>query len=63
VLRGECRLVADWTVVRRGGKGVPSSGRSAHTERAGETYAELVAAQSRLVGALSRDIAAAASSN
>jgi uncharacterized protein len=58
-LGGDCSLVADWTVARRGGKEGSTAGRSSHTERAGGSYAEMVAAQSRLVGALGRDIATA----
>jgi uncharacterized protein len=56
---GDCSLVADWTIARRSGKEASTAGRSRHTERAGGSYAELVAAQSRLVGALGRDIATA----
>jgi hypothetical protein len=35
------------------------AGKSSHSEPAGESYATLVAAQSRLLAALSRDIVAA----
>ena len=56
-LGGDCSLVADWTISRRGGREGSTAGRSSHTERAGGSYAELVAVYSRLVGALARDIA------
>ena len=58
-LGGDCSLAADWTVARRRGADAVTTGRSSHTEQAGASYAELVAAQSRLVGALARDIATA----
>jgi uncharacterized lipoprotein YmbA len=58
-LGGDCSLVADWTVSGRGGREASTAGRSSHGERAGGSYAELVAVHSRLVGALARDIAAA----
>jgi len=56
---GDCWLAADWTSARRSEKEASTAGSSRHTEWAGGSYAELVAAQSRLVGALGRDIAAA----
>jgi len=58
-LGGDCSLVAEWTVARRRGRDASTAGRSSHTERAGADYGGLVAAQSRLVGALARDIASA----
>lgn len=54
----DCSLIARWSILRRAGKQT-KAGRSSHTEPAGESYTTLVAAQSRLVGTLSRDIAAA----
>ena len=54
----DCALVARWSVVRRLDKRT-KAGASRHTEPAGDSYATLVAAQSRLIAALSRDIAAA----
>lgn len=54
----DCSLIARWSILRRADKQT-KAGRSNHTEPAGETYTTLVAAQSRLVGTLSRDIAAA----
>jgi uncharacterized lipoprotein YmbA len=58
-LGGSCSLVADWAISRRGGKESLAAGGSRHTEPAGNSYATLVAAHSRLVAALGRDIAAA----
>lgn len=54
----DCSLVARWSIVRRADKQT-TAGRSSHTEPAGDSYATLVAAQSRLIAALSRDIVAA----
>lgn len=54
----DCALVARWSIFRRADKQA-IAGRSSHTEPAGESYATLVAAQSRLIAALSRDIVAA----
>lgn len=54
----ECSLIAQWSILRRADQ-QRTAGRSSHTEPAGESYATLVAAQSRLMAALSRDIAAA----
>jgi uncharacterized protein len=54
----ECSLIARWSILRRADKQT-KAGRSTHTEPAGDTYTTFVAAQSRLVAALSRDIAAA----
>lgn len=54
----ECALIARWSILRRADKQT-KAGRSSHTEPAGDTYTTFVAAQSRLVAALSRDIAAA----
>jgi uncharacterized lipoprotein YmbA len=56
-LGGESTLVADWTIAKRGGKKATVARRSRHTEPAGVGYADLVAAQSRLIAALGRDIA------
>jgi uncharacterized lipoprotein YmbA len=58
-LGGDCWLVAGWTIFRRGGKAALAAGKASHTGVAGENYAALVAAQSRLVAALGRDIATA----
>jgi uncharacterized protein len=58
-LGGDCSLVADWTISRRDGKEAPKAARSSHSGPAGGSYTELVAAQSRLIGALGHDIAAA----
>ncbi len=57
-LGGECSLIARWSILRRADKQM-KAGRSSHTEPAGDAYATFVAAQSRLVASLSRDIAAA----
>ena len=54
----DCSLIARWFILRRVDKQT-KAGRSSHTEPAGESYTTLVAAQSRLVAALSRDIATA----
>jgi uncharacterized lipoprotein YmbA len=54
----DCSLAARWSIFRRGDKRT-TSGKSSHTEPAGESYTTLVAAQSRLLAALSRDIVAA----
>jgi uncharacterized protein len=54
----DCSLVARWSIFRRADKQT-KAGRSTHTEPAGDSYATLVAAQSRLIAALSRDIVAA----
>lgn len=54
----DCSLVARWTLFRRAARQA-TAGRSSHTEPAGESYTTLVAAQSRLMAALSRDIATA----
>ena len=58
-LNGDCSLVADWTILKRAAKEAPMRGKSNHSERAGESYGDMVGAQSRLIGALGRDIAAA----
>jgi hypothetical protein len=58
-LGGACVLAAHWAVAARGARGTVAHGVFAHTEPAGESYAALVAAQSRLVAALAREIAAA----
>jgi len=52
----DCSLIARWSVLRRADKQT-RAGRSRYTESAGDNYTTLVAAQSRLVAALSRDIA------
>lgn len=54
----DCSLIAQWSILRRADKRT-KGGRSNHVEPAGESYTTFVAAQSRLVAALSRDIAAA----
>ena len=57
-LGGDCSLIARWSIFRRADKQT-KAGRSSHTEPAGDSYATLVAAQSRLIATLSRDIAVA----
>ena len=54
----DCSLIAQWSILRRADKQT-KVGRSNHIEPAGGSYTTLVAAQSRLVVALSRDIATA----
>jgi uncharacterized protein len=58
-LGGRCVLQARWRVLGR--RGVPPAmhGQSRLSEPAGGDYAALVAAQSRLLGALSAEIARA----
>jgi uncharacterized lipoprotein YmbA len=58
-LGGQCALRARWRVLGR--RGVPSAvyGESTFSDAAGPDYAALVATQSRLLGALSAEIAAA----
>jgi uncharacterized lipoprotein YmbA len=58
ILGRECSLIARWSIFRRADKQT-KAGRSSHTEPAGESYTTLVAAQSRLVAAMSRDVASA----
>jgi uncharacterized lipoprotein YmbA len=58
-LGGDCSLVADWAIARQGGKEPPKTGRHSASGPAGGSYSELVAAQSRLIGALAGDIATA----
>ena len=58
-LGGDCSLVARWSVLRRDGTTAPVTRTSSYREPAGDSYATLVAAQSRLVAALSRDIVTA----
>ena len=58
-LGGSCALVAEWVISGRGGKESLATGKSRHTEPAGDSYVTLVAAHSRLVAALGRDIATA----
>ncbi len=58
-LGGACGLAAYWFVSSNGGKALLAQGRFANTEPAGDRYATLVAAQSRLLAALAREIAAA----
>lgn len=58
-LGARCSLAAYWAIFGRGGKASIATGNSSHTEPAGDSYATLVAAQSRLVAALGRDIATA----
>jgi uncharacterized protein len=59
VLGGACSIVAEWTVFPRGGREPLLARTSSHSEPAGDGYAGLVSAQSRLIAALARDIAAA----
>ena len=58
-LGGSCVLDARWRVVTRAPRSEPIVGRSSLREAAGGDYAALVAAQSRLVDALSAEIASA----
>jgi uncharacterized lipoprotein YmbA len=57
-LGGESVLAARWRVLNRAGEEV-AMGTARFSEPSGPDYESLVAAQSRLVAALSRDIAAA----
>ncbi len=57
-LGGSCDLDARWSLSDRRGKEPPIVGRSSVSEPAGDTYETMVAAHSRLVTALGRDIAA-----
>jgi len=58
-LGGEAVLTANWTIFREGGTELVVAKRSTYKEKAGgESYEPLVAAQSKAVQALSRDIAA-----
>ena len=57
-LGGDCSLVGRWSILKRADKQV-TNGSSNHTEPAGNTYTTLVAAENRLLVALSHDIAAA----
>ena len=58
-LGGQCALHARWKILAR--KGTPSAvyGQSTLSEASGPDYAALVATQSRLLGALSAEIASA----
>jgi uncharacterized lipoprotein YmbA len=58
-LGGEYAFIANWSVFKRGVRAVGLRGRSTLVEPAGNTYAALAGAKSRLVAALGRDIAAA----
>ena len=58
-LGGDGSLVADWAISRQGGKDGPKTGRFSASGQAGGSYSELVAAQSRLIGALAGEIATA----
>ena len=58
-LGGECSLVARWSIFGGEKKALLTTGKSSLSEPAGGDYEALVAAESRLVGALSRDIAGA----
>jgi hypothetical protein len=53
----DCTLAARWLILRRADRQT-LAGRSSHAAPAGESYASLVAAQSRLLAALSRDLVA-----
>jgi len=55
-LGGESVLAARWRIVGRSGEEI-GQGASRFTEASGADYETLVAAHSRLIGALSRDIA------
>ncbi len=58
-LGGNCWLSAVWTVFKRNERGAAVRSKTSYAEPAGASYADLVAVQSRLVGALGRDIAKA----
>lgn len=58
-LGGPCVLEARWRIVHKNASHPPIAGRSSATETAGADYPSLVAAHSRLIDALSADIAAA----
>ncbi len=58
-LGGSCRLTAAWTIFKRNERGAAVRSKTSYTEPAGASYADLVAVQSGLVGALGRDIAKA----
>lgn len=58
-LGGECSLVARWSIFGGENKALLTTGKSSLSEPAGGDYEALVAAESRLVGALSREIAGA----
>ena len=62
-LGGACVLESRWRVAGTGSRPGRVAGRTSATESAGADYASVVAAQSRLVGRLSGDIAAAIRSN
>ena len=56
VLGGECSMSARWTLFGNGGKDPKATGTATHSEATGDTYATLVAAESRLVATLAKDI-------
>lgn len=58
-LGGECVLVARWSIFGAESKVLLTTGKSSLREAAGGDYEALVAAQSRLIGALGREIAGA----
>ncbi len=58
-LGADCVLIADWAVLDAGGKNILTHGRFNQTAPAGKGYPTLVAAESRLVADLARDITAA----
>lgn len=58
-LGGDCTLVARWSVMRSAGRETVASARSTLTRPAGKDYESLVAAKSRLLADLSREIATA----
>ncbi len=58
-LGGNCWLTAGWTVFKKGERATAVRGKGTYSEPAGASYADMVAAQSRLVAALGRDIAKA----
>ena len=58
-MAGQCALQARWRVIERGRTPSTVYGQSTLSVAAGRDYAALVATQSRLVGALSTDIARA----
>jgi len=53
----ECTLIARWALTGKGEKDPKATGVFTRNEPAGDSYATLVAAASRLIGALAQDIA------
>ncbi len=53
----DCTLIARWAIAGKGEKEPKATGIFTRNEPAGDSYATLVAAASRLIGALAQDIA------